>query len=589
MKAIFKKITPFQLLVILITSVTLSFFNSFALSVLNNGGWGTMKGSFTLKNIFAFCFLTIFFSFLSIVIIEISKKKYRFTKVPNIFNKVNNFFSSYKRTAIFLIIIWGFFLLPFLPVVSGWDIVGSFHEMVDTRSADFTKNIFNIYPIASYLTDGSSTMWTNQHGAFLTAFYALTLKYSWLLSKSFLPGYVFLGLFHFLFAIYAYTKAIVYCERNVQNSILKIIGLILIIFNPMIFLNTISLSKNPLFVSSFILFFVLMFEFYRNNGIVNKIWNINMFISVLIGILAVKWALYVYLIVGLLYILIYKKIALKSVIISIIFPIVLFKVSLLILVQQGVVLKDDPIESKGVQIQQVARYVHDDPSILTKDEYQKLNRIFDVDNIGNLYSPAISDPVKSSGGGNFNDDSKLGYRYRTVKKGDWKEFNKVWLDLVKRNPQIAVDATVAQVGSYLSPSQQPLADYALTMPNDVIGHGYGSLSISKWIYHFYHNKIRTKAISVVFDLFTNKYVGYILHGNFWIFILILILPVFVTSIKKLVLVMPILLQIVISMLSPLANSERYTLGILAVMPLVLIITFMNSDKNSMVTIGQEKK
>ncbi|GAP02334.1 hypothetical protein FPFC_012140 [Fructobacillus pseudoficulneus] len=580
MKNIINNINVVQWVSLITISLILSFFNSFALSVLNDGGWGTMNGTFTVRHLLLFIILFVLFSVASIFLIFVSRS---FSSEKNEFKsgffiKISTYFESPLKTALFLIIFWGVLLLPFFPVVSGWDIVGSMHEVIDTRSADFAKNIFNIYPIANYLTDGSTTMWTNQHGAFLTAFYGLTIKYSWIITKSYLPGYLFLGLFHFSFAVYAYTKAIVFFQKNINNLIIKIVGLALIIFNPMIFLNTISLSKNPLFVSSFVLFFVLMFEIYRSNGAVSKSWMINMFTAVFIGVVAVKWALYVYAIIALIYLVIYRKVALKPVLISMFLPIFLLKISLMVLVHQGVVLQDDPIESKGIQIQQIARYVHDDPSVLTKSEYQELNKIFDMNNIGNLYSPAISDPVKSSGGGNFTDTSKLGYRYRTVKKSDWKNFNKIWLSVVKRNPQIAIDATVAQVGSYVVPSRIPLADYALTMPSDTIGHGYGSMTDAKWTYHLYHNKVRTKAIEMVFKLFNNKYVGYLLHGNFWIVVLLLMVPAFMTSFSRFTLVLPAALQIAISAMSPLANSERYTLGIVSVMPFVLMLMVFSNKK-----------
>ncbi|MBS9334887.1 DUF6020 family protein [Fructobacillus sp. M1-13] len=566
-------------------SLILSFFNSYGLKVNYPDGLGTMSGSYNDIGLFAkFVLLSILFATLSLGFISyqdsfVQEKN----KLVSWLDHKMIFFKTKKKSFLFILVLWGIFLLPFFPVVSGWDLVAQIHEMVDVKSSVAAANIFNVYPIGQYLTDGTNTVWTNQHGAFLTAFYGLTIKYSWLIFDSYLPAYLFLGLSHFLFAVFSYSYTLSVIHNVAKSTYLKAIGTVFIIFNPVIFLSTISLSKNPLFLSAFVLFMGLLIQILLQNKRMDIRWMTMTFFAVFLGSIAVKWASILFFLVGVFLVFSLKKAGLKKISISVLLPVAVIKIMLLILSSNGVILNGDPIEGKGLQIQQVGRYLKYYPNDLSESQYKTLNKLFKVENMGKLYQTYNVDPLKSSGyPDKFSKAStQLGYRFQTVKKKDWEDFNKVWLELYKKHPEVMNDGFVAQVGNYLEPSRIPMDDVATTIPSDSIGHGYGSLQYSKWTHKLYHNIIRN-GLGIIYDRVFNSHFAFFMHGNFWIVVLLLMAPAYFSNWKKFTLIVPVLLQIPIAMLSPLSNSTRYTLGLIAVTPMLLMLinTKMQKDEKN---------
>ncbi|CAH1852760.1 DUF6020 family protein [Convivina intestini] len=571
------KISWIQWLFIFLISTFLGFFNIFG--QLFNGHDGTLANSFTITRICYWILCSFVFAITMLSLLWFNQKlalSKGTIQLSGTFKNCTKFFNNPWKIAAFLTIVWGLFLLPFIPVISGWDFVAQVREMTTLRSADPVNDIYNIYPIGHYLTSKTSSMWSNQHGAILTAFYGLSAKWSWQLAHSFLPAYLFLGITHFGFAIAAYSYALSTFLRRISNVYWKLFTFVLIVFNPIIFLNTISLSKNPLFVSSFVLFMALMVKLFDQNGKVNRTWILSMFLTVLIGIIAVKWAAQMYLVVLIGYLIVYRKVAWKQLLIGIAFPLILMKIIVWGLMTTGVVIADDPIEAKGIQIQQVARYMKEYPHDITDQQRSELNEIFVVDNLGKIYNPNISDPIKSSGYAKFNDKFAMGYRYWTAKPKDWVHFHKIWLSLFAKHPVVFLDAFMAKMAGYFNIRDIPFNDISTTMYADVVGNGYGSLQTG--VHRLYNNQFREHASNLFYKTFNQRWKGLLMHGNFWIVLGLLLLPIFLTNWKSFLIELPILLQTGIVILSPVENSQRYALGIMV--GVILLMMMLGTKKQN---------
>lgn len=98
------------------------------------------------------------------------------------------------------------------------------------------------------------------------------------------------------------------------------------------------------------------------------------------------------------------------------------------------------IRSKAVAsscaIARVAKY---NPQGIPEDAAKKLAPVFNLDQMAESYFQQDADPVKSSG----IQSKKVSYKWRTVTKDDMKDFNDAWWQIVKANPQIALDALFA--------------------------------------------------------------------------------------------------------------------------------------------------
>lgn len=105
-------------------------------------------------------------------------------------------------------------------------------------------------------------------------------------------------------------------------------------------------------------------------------------------------------------------------------------------VNTGINLYFNPVEGSGGEafsfpFQQTARYVRDHPEDVTEEEARIINAILDYENLGELYDPRISDPVKAT------------FKNKSTTK-DLIAYFGVWTKHFLRHPMTYVEATVAQ-------------------------------------------------------------------------------------------------------------------------------------------------
>lgn len=97
------------------------------------------------------------------------------------------------------------------------------------------------------------------------------------------------------------------------------------------------------------------------------------------------------------------------------------------------------------------------------------------------YFQQDADPVKSSG----IQSKKVSYKWRTVTKDDMKDFNDAWWQIVKANPQIALDALFAECFGYFNVTDLPYVSMDYYVNNDYVQ------SDNEWI-HLYNHQWRNQ-------------------------------------------------------------------------------------------------
>ncbi len=63
---------------------------------------------------------------------------------------------------------------------------------------------------------------------------------------------------------------------------------------------------------------------------------------------------------------------------------------------------------------------------------------------------------------------KVSYKWRTVTKDDMKDFNDAWWQIVKANPQIALDALFAECFGYFNVTDLPYVSMDYYVNNDYV-------------------------------------------------------------------------------------------------------------------------
>jgi len=95
-------------------------------------------------------------------------------------------------------------------------------------------------------------------------------------------------------------------------------------------------------------------------------------------------------------------------------------------------------EALSIPLQQTARFIRDYPEDITPHQREVLsNLIQDFDEIGQLYTPNISDSVKN--------------RTRHTTLRDWVDYPNVWFEMFLKHPRVYFEATFANTFLYYAP------------------------------------------------------------------------------------------------------------------------------------------
>ena len=88
----------------------------------------------------------------------------------------------------------------------------------------------------------------------------------------------------------------------------------------------------------------------------------------------------------------------------------------------------------SIPFQQTARYVHDLEYDVTPEEQAAINAILPYEELGELYNPELSDPVKD--------------RMKSVTGDEFKRYLNAWLVMGLRHPGVFIQATLKNTYTY---------------------------------------------------------------------------------------------------------------------------------------------
>ncbi|MDF7640605.1 DUF6020 family protein [Bifidobacterium sp. ESL0784] len=288
--------------------------------------------------------------------------------------------------------------------------------------------------------------------------------------------------------------------------------------------------------------------------------------STLIMMISAKYALYIILFELVIALLADHK-RWKTYIIGLLLPVILFEGALGLATHNGIIINGDPIESHGVQLQQIARVAVLNPNGIPQDARNKLAPIFNLDQMAEAYSPQDTDPVKSSG----IQAKRVSYRWRTVTKADMKNFNAAWLEIVKANPRISLDALLAKSYGYFDIMDPPYIDmtYYVTYA--------GSANFTDWIGSWCAGW-RKNITDFVESWSSKPILGFLIHGNTYVIITLLLgaAEVILRRWKTLATHLPLLLLMGVMVTSPANNFERHMLPLVFVLGFVLLTFWQDS-------------
>ncbi|WP_148401473.1 DUF6020 family protein [Bifidobacterium gallicum] len=461
----------------------------------------------------------------------------------------------------------------------------------------------DIYPTAHYLWPHDPTYLTDQHNVVLTVFYGAVTAFSRYLTGSNDLGFVTLSVLQFAFAAFAVASAAhrflnlpwlstsftptpsrgcdleprshAHPERGFLKRTRPAGGaarlwiLLFFLGCPLVWFSTISITKSPLFAFAFVWWFGVLYEFACTRGHVRPRTLAAMVGSVIIMLISAKYAWYILMLQVVLCMLADRR-RWKVYLLTMFLPTLLIHGGISALGHQGLIITGDPIESRGIQLQMIARVAKHDPKSIPQSAREKLAPIFNLDQMADAYFRQDADPVKSSG----IQSKKTSYRWRTVTPEDMKQFNSAWLEIVQANPQVAMDAFFAECYGYFDVVDEPYVAMSYYVNNDYVQ------SQTEWIGQYNHDW-RNDVVHFVNSWSHIPVLGWLTHGNFYVTLTLLFgaAELVLRRWRTLAWHIPLLMLMGVMVMAPANNFERHMLPLAFVFGF-LVLTFVRDTRRA---------
>ena len=463
----------------------------------------------------------------------------------------------------------------------------------------------DIYPTAHYLWPAQPTYLTDQHNIVLTVIYGSVAAVSRYFTDSNDAGIVLLALAQCVFAAWCVAATAhrflnrpwlaatskqtskhtseqtskQTLEHNLQTPLFaRFAVLLMFLLNPLVVCSTIALTKSPLFAFAFLWWFGVNYELSRSYGAdeanagktasptapttpatptaptapLKARWHtvLELIISVCVMLIAAKYAWYILLAQCVLLVIFdrkHRRLWLSCVLV----PTLLIHGALVFLISSGAIINGDPIESRGIQLQQIARIAKLDPHSIPRSTKRLIAPIFNLDQTAEAYKPYDADPVKSSG----LQSKKVSYRWRYVTRDDIARLNRAWWMMVKHSPLVALDALIAKTYGYFDIFDRPYVGPEYYIDTDNIHN-------STWI-KYWNPRWRTQFASAISSWSDIPVVSWPIHGNTFV-VATLMLGVAEIVLKRwrtLIWHIPLALLVGVMVLAPANNFERHMLPV----------------------------
>lgn len=213
-------------------------------------------------------------------------------------------------------------------------------------------------------------------------------------------------------------------------------------------------------------------------------------------------------------------------------------------------------EALSVPLQQIARTVRDHEDELTLSQKNELSNFFSNSDIGNLYIPTLSDPVKATFNDEYFKDNKI-------------NFIKVWISLFFKHPLTYIESFLCNSYGYWYPEA-----YNWTVAKGITADGYIvenlDLHTSSKInikLDFYREKREIPMFSMIYSI------GF----AFWLALVSLTYCIYTKKYNLVLVFIPILGLWLTNLASPVFCEFRYIYSLFTCLPILLSVYLFDNN------------
>lgn len=234
-------------------------------------------------------------------------------------------------------------------------------------------------------------------------------------------------------------------------------------------------------------------------------------------------------------------------------------------------------ESLSLMFQATARCIRERENLkdeLTEEQISVINQIFSAEEVGNVYNPVVSDPVKRL----YRLD---GHPYET---DVLKRYKKVWWQMMRKYPKEYFEAIIAQTYGYLAFVPESGVPIAVLRP--YIASNYPGLNADKFQIEYASHMVSMRGfLNSWGNLFQHIPPFGILYSfafYTWGYIIMALSSIASHKRKFLLLLIPIIANAIGSAASPVNANTRYFLPLMAVAPIIccVFVSELRQDKRN---------
>jgi hypothetical protein len=333
-----------------------------------------------------------------------------------------------------------------------------------TANEDSIIQIMEFFHIKSYINDmtslqGADIFITNHHPYLLTLLFGGFVKLGVILGSATM-GFAVYIILHMIFQAAVFSTVLVYLDHIGVSQGRRRLVRRLYQYLPIFPMYSICMVKDTIYSAFGLLLTLLLWELIRQNAGKNlkspsvksrdNIWEKNwipaMFTVSLLFMMTKVYGKYVMVLLTGICLLRYPRLW-KKLLLSMALPVVLFQ-----FVYLGALLPALRVAPGGVQealsvpFQQTARYFRDHGQEITEEEYAAVDAILPADQIGELYDPELSNPVKEC------------YNQQATGAQLWT-YARAWLSMGLRHPLCYIEATANNIYGYFDSTASSYLSY----------------------------------------------------------------------------------------------------------------------------------
>lgn len=470
------------------------------------------------------------------------------------------------RISLLLLALWSPLIVMQFPGTSNADFILQIREVLDER-ARTNYQPYDVYPIGHYLVPDGDVLLSNHHNAFLTLFYGTVMGKSLELFGSFEVGFIALTMSQLAFTLIAFGRAASLLARDARSDLLRIGGVVLLILSGWpIALWAIALAKNPLFAAAFVWILALAIRHVRDRTRISALMVLEWALVTVVALNSAKFASPIVMALFVLVCLWRRDWrAWIAAALALLLPALVMQAALRAAVDQEWIIGGDKLAGKGMQIQSLAYTIKERPEGLSPEDRKKLERIFDVDMMVEVYNPRTMAPIRGAG---YRDGA---YKWRTVTREDAAEFDGIWLRVAKEEPDMMLNGMLLKSYKFFDPLTRGADNWPTVRADDNVS------AISVDGEHFLNDdfmNLEWREASYEFWSVAggDPWFKYSVASPFHVVVVILLatLAISLRRPSAWIWALPLALHAGVLIMSPLDMSGRYSLGITYFLPFAVL-------------------